>query len=142
MYTVTAPVNSGQYAAQIAGFSYGPDTLSQTVATTVGQAYTLSFWYWQDPGTPNGLDVTWNGTSVFSQVDTDTAVAYAYVSATVVGTGSDTLMFTAYNDPAFTYVDDIALAAPEPGTWALMLAGFGGLGAVMRSRRRTAVVAA
>ncbi len=29
-------------------------------------------------------------------------------------------------------------AAPEPGTWALMLMGFGGAGAALRSRRRTA----
>jgi len=31
---------------------------------------------------------------------------------------------------------------PEPATWALMLTGFGGLGAVLRQRRRQAVVAA
>ena len=30
---------------------------------------------------------------------------------------------------------------PEPGTWALMLAGFGGLGLALRSRRRTAAFA-
>lgn len=33
-------------------------------------------------------------------------------------------------------------AIPEPGTWALMLAGFGGLGGVLRMRRRQAALAA
>lgn len=32
-------------------------------------------------------------------------------------------------------------AAPEPGTWALMLLGFGGAGAALRTRRRTAAAA-
>lgn len=35
----------------------------------------------------------------------------------------------------------VGIAVPEPGIWALMLVGFGGLGAVMRSRRRTVVAA-
>jgi len=31
---------------------------------------------------------------------------------------------------------------PEPGTWAMMVLGFGGIGALMRSRRRTAMATA
>jgi hypothetical protein len=34
----------------------------------------------------------------------------------------------------------ISLAVPEPSSWALMLMGFGGLGAALRARRRTAIV--
>ena len=35
-----------------------------------------------------------------------------------------------------------ALAVPEPGTWALMIMGFGGAGAMLRSRRRSNVATA
>jgi hypothetical protein len=37
--------------------------------------------------------------------------------------------------------DDARGAVPEPTTWALMLVGFGGLGAALRSRRRPALAA-
>jgi MYXO-CTERM domain-containing protein len=42
---------------------------------------------------------------------------------------------------AFTVVDaaGISSATPEPAAWAMMLMGFGGLGAALRSRRRTMV---
>lgn len=35
----------------------------------------------------------------------------------------------------------LSAAVPEPGTWALMIMGFGGAGAMLRSRRRQAAVA-
>jgi hypothetical protein len=49
-------------------------------------------------------------------------------SMSFTGAGADNLVFNAV-------VSDV----PEPGAWALLLVGFGGLGAVMRTRRRTVV---
>jgi hypothetical protein len=42
--------------------------------------------------------------------------------------------FTAYGNGTFSI--------PEPGTWALMIMGFGGAGAVLRQRRRVVALAA
>lgn len=113
-YITTSPVNSGTYAAQIAGYSlgnqydifgYGPNELSQAVSTAFGQTYTLSFAFYQvgSSGIDNGLIVLWNNLPVFSE--TDTAHAYVVYSVNVVGTGgSDILTFNSYNNPAFTYL--------------------------------------
>jgi hypothetical protein len=132
MYIVTNPVEDGTYAAQIAGYSYGPDTLTQTIATTNGQDYQLSFWrYQQAVGPVTFLDVTWDGTTVFSETLTGPGdVPYQNFTASVVGTGSDVLQFISANDPGWTYVDNVSLTSgvPEPATWAMMMLGFAGLG--------------
>jgi hypothetical protein len=66
----------------------------------------------------------------------------------VLGVG---FSFTVQGDPFATFnisIDgqalDFALApgVPEPATWGLMLMGFGGLGAALRSRRRAMLAAA
>jgi hypothetical protein len=144
MYTVTDPIHSGTYAAQIAGYSYAPDTLSQTVTTTANQAYVLSFWEWQDNGTPSGLSVSWDGTTIFSNQNPSDVNEYVNFMFNVVGSGTDTVVFTAYNDPEYTYLDDVSLiagtvATPLPSTWTLLIAGFVGLGffAFGGSKKRT-----
>ena len=137
MYIVTSPVEEGTYAAQIAGYSYRPDVLSQTLTTTSGQGYTLSFWrYQQNVGPVTEVNVTWDGATIFSETLTGPGdVSYQQFTAHVVGTGLDTLAFTAANDPGWTYVDNISVAIPEPATWAMALAGFAALGfAAFRSR--------
>ena len=37
--------------------------------------------------------------------------------------------------------DPVEAVIPEPGTWALMIIGFGAVGATVRTRRRTTVAA-
>lgn len=138
-YIVTSPVHSGHYAAEIAGIPSRPDTLSQTVATTAGQTYDLSFWRFQPSAVSNSLTLTWNGTTVFSELNTGSQ-PYQNFSANVVGTGSDTLVFNSVSQIA-TYLDDVSLnaisAVPEPSTIVgALTAGVIVLGHSWRKRRR------
>ncbi len=148
MYIVTSPVEDGVYAAQIAGFSFNPDTLSQTVADTAGQSYELSFWRYQDAGATTSLVVTWDGTTVFSELYTDPnypGSPYTQFTANVIGTGSDALVFTSAQDPAFTFLDNVSLTAtPLPSTWTLLIAGFLGLGffAYRGTKKNSAAISA
>jgi hypothetical protein len=144
MYLVNAPVEAGNWAAQIAGYSYGPDLLTQTIATTAGETYSLSFWvYQQNIGPQTFLDVTWDGVNVFSKTYLGSGdLPYQLYSAAVVGTGSDTLQFSSANDPGWTYVDNISVAAPEPSTWAMMLVGFAGLAFAGHRAHKQAAAAA
>ena len=64
-----------------------------------------------------------------------------YVQETLdfISTGSTTLTFTSQdvNSPFGPVVGGVSVTAvPEPATWAMMLIGFGGLGAAMRVSRR------
>ena len=149
MSIVTSPVESGIYAAQIAGFSNNPDTLSQTVADTAGQSYVLSFSRYVNDGAPTvSLNVSWNGNSVFSELNPATVDIYQTFALNVVGSGSDALIFTSANDPSTTYLDNVSLTptatTPLPSTWLMLLSGFVGLGffAYRGTTKRTAVLAA
>jgi hypothetical protein len=133
---VTSPVNSGTYAAQIAGYDYNKDIISQTVSTSAGQAYTLSFAFLQNGGTPSGLNVEWDNNSVYSE--TNSAHNWQTYTFNLVGTGTDTVSFVAWNNPSFAYLDDVHLnasAAPEPSTWAMMILGFAGVGFLAYRRK-------
>ena len=123
-FIVGSPVHSGHFAAQIAGFSNRPDTLSQAVTTSPGQSYDLSFWRFVDGGGPTILLTgSWDGQQIFSEFNTGSQ-PYQQFSFNVVGTGSDTLLFTSANDPSFTYLDDVSLTpstiTPEPSSMALL----------------------
>ena len=134
---------SGNYAGEIAGYSYNPDTLSQQIATIAGQAYRIRFDYLWDitaPDTLNSLALDWNGDLLFQQQNVvDNGYQWHRFTGLVTGTGSDLLKFTAANDPGYVWIDNVSLSAvPEPLSWTLLLSGFGAVGVALRARRSLA----
>lgn len=74
----------------------------------------------------------------FGSSNPNTGCAKTGLTITCSTPGTTSLnSFTAHAGGDFQYG-----AVPEPATWGLMLVGFGGMGALLRSRRRMAAVAA
>ena len=99
---------SGRYAAAMG--SVGSDgTLSQSIATTPGQQYTLSFWLANEGGGPNDFTATWNGQALLALTNS-AAFGYTEYTYTVTATGSTTaLQFSARQDPSHWDLDSISL---------------------------------
>ncbi|CAN5914139.1 hypothetical protein BH11PSE8_BH11PSE8_15380 [soil metagenome] len=126
--------------------AYSNSSMSQTVTTTAGALYTLSFAYSAREGVSyesNPIQALWNGNAV-ANVSGDGAGQsgnmWNVYSYNVIGTGHDTLTFAALgtSDTLGGSLDAVSLTAavPEPSTWALMLGGVGLIGFSLR--RRTA----
>jgi hypothetical protein len=60
----------------------------------------------------------------------------------MVSGGTSTLVIPGQSDTFGTYNGTLTYSIPEPGTWALMILGFGFVGAGLRSRRVKARLAA
>jgi hypothetical protein len=160
--------NSGLLAAStgcvgdacINGTANQMNSLSQVLSTDAGATYTLTFWY--DPGSVtfptdvSELDVLWSGALVerllltgssgpvilaASEITPNSGYnQYTVSGLTATGT-STTLTFLARQDPAQSFLDDVAVVAspgstaPEPGSLLLAAGGLLGLGLFKRTKR-------
>ncbi|HEY3948728.1 PEPxxWA-CTERM sorting domain-containing protein [Phenylobacterium sp.] len=134
---------------------HSQESLSQSVFLDVG-LYTIGFdVYVPFNGHSNSGDATFDGT--IAGVD----LAHFSAHATTPGEwfsfhGVADITVAGNYDTAFTYNSGLAPAAdfvvdrayivagnvvPEPTTWALMIMGFGGAGAMLRRRRQVALAA-
>ena len=107
--------------------------------------YTLTFQYSARPNVAadsNGIDVLVNGVSIFNITgDGGSGTHWMPQTVTFGVNATSTLTFAAIgtSDSLGGYLDDIGLTGvPEPATWALMIGGFGLVGAAARRRARTA----
>jgi parallel beta-helix repeat protein len=86
-------------------------TLSQTIATTPGQTYTLSFWLQDEGSGGNDFQTIWNGQELLSLTNS-AQFNYTEYTYTVTATSSTTsLEFSAANGPSQWDLDNISLAA-------------------------------
>jgi hypothetical protein len=124
------PHSGADFAAL--GAAGSDNIMSQTIATTVGQTYTFSWFLGSDGSTPSDFSAFWNGSTILSLVDapatpgyshgTSTA-SYAFYSFTEVATSASTVIqFNSRNDQNFWALDDISVSAPavpEPSSLVL-----------------------
>lgn len=131
-------VHSGTYGARLG--PVGSDgSLSQLLNTITGQTYNISFWLRNDGGTPNNFDAYFGSNHLLATVNQGASSFFNY-TYTASDTAPTLLRFDFRQDPAWWGLDDISVegpaGVPEPGTWAMMLLGFGGIGVAIRRRRR------
>lgn len=145
--TGSEPAFSGNhFASYDSGNVTGTATLTQGFSTLAGHTYTLNFDLGAFGGGTNTVDVTVQGVThsftVSANNNADTTLHPETISFTGLG-GAQAVAFSVTTGPDNTdaLLDNVTLntvvstAVPEPGIWALMIAGFGAAGAALRRRR-------
>ena len=128
-----------------------PGGVSQAFTAPKGE-YELSFYLSGNPDGGDGVktvevsvgDVDKTFTFDNTGVTTRGAMGYQLETVKFFTGGSDTLSFKSLDvgSPYGPVIGQVSVGAvPEPATWAMMLMGFGGLGAAMRSSRRRMALA-
>ena len=142
----------GTHAAYfVSDFSQGQG-LKQSVFLTPG-AYDIGFdWYAPANGYANANDALFSGT-IAGVTLVSTLVSANPATTWINFSGTANITTAGFYDVSFIFdtngypskdvvIDRVYIAAvPEPASWALLIAGFGMVGAAARSRRRSVVAA-
>jgi PKD repeat protein len=98
--------------------------LSQSIPTTAGENYLLSFWLnGTDGETPNEFSVSWEGATLFDQVNVPgngwtniQLVAHAHLNGSL-------LMFSFQDDPSVLGLDNVSVIPLQPSLNGISLSG-------------------
>jgi hypothetical protein len=125
--------HSGNYQAFFADLDSNATTLSQSISTTAGGEYAVSFYLAQDtdPSTEysNEFLASFGGDSLvnLSAIPVEGYTEYSFVVDAT--SSSSVLSLTFGNGLGEFLVDDVSVTAvPEPSAWTLMLVGLMGAG--------------
>lgn len=118
------PTN-GLFSAYFGGIGPTSDAIAQTLPTSVGEVYEISFWL----GKGLATDADSSFVAILNEVPFFTATGnytFQRINAVVTATGaSSTLRFAAFNKQDFYTLDDVSVtrAVPEPAGYAFMALG-------------------
>jgi hypothetical protein len=136
-------VFDGNKSVFLNGDVIGPDSLTQTLNTTIGQTYTIGFW--ANSEVPNAFSVTFGGVPVTGAPSSiadngfpspnwlGNSSEFTFFTGTALATSTTSaLTFTATGFPGpltgtTVEIDDVTVT-PEPGSIVLMLTGIAVLG--------------
>ncbi|WP_348697594.1 PEP-CTERM sorting domain-containing protein [Duganella fentianensis] len=124
---------------------YAPATgayIAQTLNTTAGTSYSLSFLVSENGGPTSEMSIYWNGALVADVINPANNtwpghwVQFNYTN--LVATSKSTVLeIHGRQDPSLILFDDISVTAavPEPSSYAMLMAGLGALSLIAKRRR-------
>ncbi len=136
-WTVTNAIShSGVYSAT----DFGNVELRQNFAGVLDSKISQVSFYIEDTAGLNAYNFYYSDGSTTEFTVRPSVESFSFFDVTSnLAAGKTLTGFSIYgNSGGTTHLDDLTIAAavPEPAAWALMLAGFAGLGAALRGRRR------
>ena len=114
--------------------------ISQNIATTIGQFYTVSFDLMNGGGNPNSALISFGGNTLLSLTNAS-AFGYTSYSYNVMASATvSALSFGFRHNPDYYRLDNVSVtptapAVPEPATWAMMIGGLALGGTQVRPRK-------
>ena len=139
--------HSGTYGAQL-GTVGSIGSLSQSIATSPGASYDVSFWFNEHSGPTNEFSASFAGDTFLSLTNYEPdGNGWEQFSQVITASSSSSLLsFTERQDPGYQGLDDISVvqvsAVPLPGGVGMLGSALLGLMGIAGARRKSARIEA